>query len=150
MNNIKYLASVSLLVFFLLPVAWGQDPDVFESTRALADQGYANAQTSLGFMYGNGEGVAENDTEAVKWFRLAADQGVALAQYALGLMYDNGRGVAQNDVMAYVWWSVSAAQGYEDARKNRDIVSKKLTAQQRAKGQEIATRCFESGFKDCK
>jgi TPR repeat protein len=95
-------------------------------------------------------GVAENDTEAVKWYRLAADQGVALAQYALGLMYANGRGVAQNDVMAYVWWSVSAAQGYEDARKNRDIVSKKLTAQQRAKGQEIATRCFESGFKDCK
>jgi hypothetical protein len=32
MNNMKYLASVSLLVFFLLPVAWGQDPDVFEST----------------------------------------------------------------------------------------------------------------------
>ena len=113
MNNMKYLVSVSLLVFFLLPVAWGQTPD-FESTRTLADQGFA------------------------------------FAQYNLGYMYSQGEGVPQNDVMAYVWFSVSAAQGHEIARESRDIVSKRLTAQQRAKGQEIATRCFDSDFKDCK
>jgi hypothetical protein len=65
-------------------------------------------------------------------------------------MYASGRGVPQNDVMAYVWFSVSAAQGHENARGNRDIISERLTAEQRAKGQEIATRCFDSGFKDCK
>jgi hypothetical protein len=149
MNNMKYLVSVSLLVFFLLPVAWGQTPD-FESTRTLADQGYAFAQYNLALKYDNGEGVAENDTEAVKWCRLAADQGFAFAQYNLGYMYSQGEGVPQNDVMAYVWFSVSAAQGHEIARESRDIVSKRLTAQQRAKGQEIATRCFDSDFKDCK
>jgi uncharacterized protein len=28
-------------------------------------------------MYDNGEGVPENDAEAVKWFRKAAEQGLA-------------------------------------------------------------------------
>ena len=110
----KYIVSVSLLVFLLLPTVWGQTSDDFESTRALADQGNADAQYNLGVMYANGEGVPEND------------------------------------VMAYVWFSVSATQGTESARENRDIISKELTTEQRAKGQEIATRCFDSDFKDCK
>ena len=37
--------------------------------QPLADQGDASAQYSLGVMYGRGEGVAENDAEAVKWER---------------------------------------------------------------------------------
>ena len=40
---------------------------------------------------------AENDQEAVKWFRLAAEQGDADAQYNLGYMYALGEGVAKND-----------------------------------------------------
>jgi len=126
------------------------DTEAVKWYQLAADQGYAKAQTNLGVAYANGEGVAENDIEAVKWFRLAADQGDADAQAFLGGMYSQGEGVPQNDVMAYVWWSVSAAQGHVNASKGRDIVSKKLTAEQRAKGQEIATRCFDSGFKDCK
>ena len=44
-------------------------------------------------MYSNGEGVPENDKEALKWFQLAADQGVARAQFNLGVMYSNGEGI---------------------------------------------------------
>jgi|TARA_B100000959_G_scaffold268975_1_gene314235 TPR repeat protein len=64
-------------------------------------------------------------------------------------MYANGRGVPQNNVRAYVWWSVAAAQGHEDARGNRDIVSDELTPEQLARGQDMATRCFESDYQDC-
>ena len=46
------------------------------------------AQNSLSLMYANGEGVPEDDAEAVKWYRLAADQGDAYAQFNLGVMYD--------------------------------------------------------------
>ncbi|MDP7628350.1 MAG: SEL1-like repeat protein [SAR202 cluster bacterium] len=81
--------------------------------------------------------------------QLAAEQGYAFAQYNLGLMYANGRGVPQNNVRAYVWWSVAAAQGHEDARGNRDIVSDELTPEQLARGQDMATRCFESDYQDC-
>ena len=41
--------------------------------RALADQGYAVAQFTLGFMYAEGQGVPQNYVQAVKWYRLAAD-----------------------------------------------------------------------------
>jgi TPR repeat protein len=58
-------------------------------------------------MYDEGDGVPENDVEAVRWFRLAAEQGNALAQYNLGLMYANGRGVPQTNLRAYVWFSVN-------------------------------------------
>ena len=100
-------------------------------------------------MYANGGGVPENDAEAVRWFRLAAEQGHALGQHNLGLMYANGEGVPQNNVRAYVWWSVGAAQGDESARVNRDIVADRLTPEQLARGQDMATRCFESDFQDC-
>ena len=91
-------------------------------------------------------GVSGQDFEETK--RLA-EQGNAFAQYNLGVMYDNGEGVSQNNVRAYVWWSVAAAQGYEDARTNRDIMADRLTPEQLARGQDMATRCFESDYQDC-
>lgn len=123
--------------------------EVVEWYRIGAEEGISIAQFNLGVMYANGQGVPENDAEAVKWFRLAAEQGDALAQDNLGVMYGDGRGVPQNNLRAYVWSSVAAAQGHENARKIRDITAQQLTPEQLARGQEIATRCFESDYKDC-
>ena len=55
-----------------------QTPELDE-LRALAEQGDAGAQVLLGMMYDTGAGVPEDDTEAVRWYRLAADQGHASA-----------------------------------------------------------------------
>ena len=44
-------------------------------------------------MYANGQGVALDHVEAVKWYRLAANQGLAKAQNELGYDYAQGRGV---------------------------------------------------------
>ena len=40
--------------------------------RPLADSGSARAQTAVGIMYAKGQGVPQNNVEAVKWYRLAA------------------------------------------------------------------------------
>ena len=40
-----------------------------------APQGSADGQLSLGASYQDGEGVAQNFAEAMKWFRRAAEQG---------------------------------------------------------------------------
>ncbi len=48
--------------------------------RKAINQGYALAQTSLGLMYGKGQGVSQDYRQAVKWFRKAAAQGEVLAQ----------------------------------------------------------------------
>ena len=61
-----------------------------------AEQGLTNAQYNLGFMYNFGEGVPQNDAEAVKWYQKAVEQGDPWAQNNLGLMYSKGRGVQQN------------------------------------------------------
>ena len=117
--------------------------------RLAAEQGSAHAQFNLGVMYANGVGVPQNDAEAVTWYRLAAQQGYAYAQNNLGLMYFNGAGAPQDDVRAYMWWSVSTAQGYAEARTNRDIAADRLTPAQTTAGQDMATKCFESGYQDC-
>ncbi len=56
-----------------------------EEMRVLAEQGDAAAQVALGVRYFDGEGVPQDDAEAVRWYRLAADQGDAFAQFTLGL-----------------------------------------------------------------
>ena len=50
----------------------------------------------IGYMYSEGLGVAENGTEAVKWFRKAAEQGYSIAYYNMGLMYELGNGVTKD------------------------------------------------------
>ncbi|MCK9681056.1 tetratricopeptide repeat protein, partial [Haemophilus influenzae] len=47
----------------------------FKLWLPMAEQGYAKAQFNLGVMYAKGQGVKQDDFEAVKWFRKAAEQG---------------------------------------------------------------------------
>ena len=65
-------------------VAPAVDMHSVEGLRALAEAGDASAQNNLGTIYDNGQGVPEDDAEAVKWYRLAADQGLGEAQLNLG------------------------------------------------------------------
>ena len=81
--------------------------------KPLAHAGNAAAQFSLGFIYRQGQGVAQSDTEAVKWYRKAAEQGDASAQYNLGWMYHKGEGVPKDLILAYVWFNVAQANGNE-------------------------------------
>ena len=87
-----------------------------------AEQGDAAAQTSLGFMYRNGEGVPQDYGEALRWYRLAADQGHASAQVCLGSMYASGEGVPQDDSEALHWYRLAADQGYAGAQFNIGIM----------------------------
>jgi len=86
--------------------------------QPLAEQGNADAQNWLGFMYQNGRGVAQDDKEAVKWYRKAAEQGHAYGQSNLGVMYANGSGVAKDDKEAVKWYRMAAEQGHAYAQNN--------------------------------
>jgi TPR repeat protein len=56
--------------------------------RKAAEQGHAAAQCSLGLMYvyGYGQGVVKDESEAVKWFRKAAENGNSVAKEQLQRM----------------------------------------------------------------
>ena len=82
-----------------------------EMTELMARMGDADAQYELGLRYAFGEDVAEDKTEALKWWRKAAEQGNGFSQHNLGWMYDNGVGVAEDDVEAVKWYRKAAEQG---------------------------------------
>src|SRR6516165_4658167 len=90
--------------------------------RPLADQGNAEAQYALGFMYARGQGVPQNNAEAAKWWRLAADQGNTFAQYNLGTLYEDGKGVPQNKAEALKWYHLAAERGNDDAQFNVGVL----------------------------
>ena len=117
--------------------------------RKAADQGHAKSQFNLGVMYDTGDGVPENGAEAVKWYRKAADQGYALAQYNLGVTYGTGKGVPENNIGAYAWWSMAKTQGHPNAAIGIEELKTEMTPQQIADGQALATKCYESNYKEC-
>ena len=96
----------------------GDEATALRLIRPLADQGNADAQYALGFMYARGQGVPQNYAEAAKWWRLAADQGNTFAQYNLGTLYDNGNGVPQNKAEALKWYHLAAERGNDGAQFN--------------------------------
>ena len=121
----------------------------FDETMALAKQGNSWGQLMLAIMYDKGEGVPENDVEAVKWYRKAAVQGEADAQHNLGIMYYAGEGVTENNISAYVWMSMAKTHGNLNAAKSLEILKPHMTKQQIAVGQALAAKCYESDRKDC-
>ena len=81
---------------FIEEFNYGFDSFLNDINRRSAEQGDANAQYNLGNRYRKGEGVPQDDKEAVKWFRKSAEQGDASAQCNLGVMYYLGEGVPQD------------------------------------------------------
>ena len=88
--------------------------------RARAEAGDAEAQKNLG-EYAIGEGMPQDDAEAVAWFRKASEQGNARAQYNLGVSYYNGLGVPQDYVEAVAWFRKAAEQGDAEAQYNLGV-----------------------------
>ena len=78
----------------------------------LAEQGDANAQANLGYMYYAGEGVPQNFETAVYWYRKAATQGNRDAQYNLAVSYAFGEGTKQDLTEAAIWYRRAGEQGH--------------------------------------
>ncbi|HEX4534617.1 MAG TPA: hypothetical protein VH000_10330, partial [Rhizomicrobium sp.] len=89
-----------------------------QKLATLANQGSAGAQTALGLKYLDGDGVAQNDAEAVKWFERAAAQGEAVAEYRLGTLYERGRGMKADPAKATHWYEAAAKAGNRKAMHN--------------------------------
>jgi len=149
----KTRLSIFILIGFLLGLAapaWagyqegidaykrGDYDTAMTEWRSLAEQGDAEAQWFLGSMYYQGEGVPQDDQEAVRWYRQAADQGDAYAQNTLGYMYHDGKGVQKDSIQAYMWWVLSAEQGFRLAKESLETVEKKMTPAQLAVAQRLA------------
>ena len=117
--NKLILILVAAVALDIAPLPAQDTPDIF---RQAAEQGTLTRSSYLGVMYANGEGVPEDDAEAVRWYRMAAEQGHAGAQYALGFMYATGRGVLKDDAEAVRWYRMAAEQGHAGAQYNLGLM----------------------------
>lgn len=159
----KRFAQAAALVLMLLPsTGKAQDSDLglkafmalgwdtaLRELPPLAEQGNSDAAYYLGDMYTLGNGVPEDYTEAVKWYRLAADQGNAKGQFRLGSMYENGWGVPQDYITAHMWFNISSAKGESYATKSRAEIGALLTPADLSEAQRRARVCMASNYQDC-
>ena len=121
------MMSVTLVLFLmigLLPPAHAATNAAlnFETRKTKAEQGYAEAQYALGYMYDKGQGVPQDYKKAVVWYTKAAEQGYAKAQNKLGLMYFLGMGVSQDYKRAVFWYTKAAKQGVAEAQNNLGLM----------------------------
>ena len=118
------MKQIVLIMAVVVLVGCGKKPaeGSFAETKAKAEAGYADAQSNLGFMYHQGQGVEQDFKEALKWCRKSAEQGNACGQNELGTMYARGEGVPRDDKEAVKWYRKAAEQGYAHAQTNLGYV----------------------------
>lgn len=98
------------ILLFAVVVAACNPKDKATQLQEKALQGDAQAAFELGEMHASGVGVKQNNTEAVRWYRIAAEKGNSKAQSLLGTAYHRGIGLAVDDVQATEWLSKAADQ----------------------------------------
>lgn len=76
--------------------------------------------------------------ELVSFIRPDAERGDSESQYLLGIFYVNGSGVPADRVEALKWLLLASAQNHKEAISARDLVTKLLSAQQRAEAEKRA------------
>lgn len=87
-----------------------------DALRRDAEAGDLEAQARLGDLYQRGDGVEQDDAEAVAWYLRAAEGGYADAQFRLGFAYANGAGVDLDYAESHAWFHRAAEQGHDAAQ----------------------------------
>jgi uncharacterized protein len=54
-------------------------------------------------------------------------------------MYANGQGITRNYINAYKWWILAESQGHNDAKQNLQIIERRMTRDQIAESQKLAS-----------
>ena len=98
------------ILLFALMVAACNPKDKVTQLQEKALQGDAQAAFELGEMHASGVGMPENNTEAVRWYRIAAEKGNVKAQSLIGTAYHRGIGFAIDDTQATLWLSKAGDQ----------------------------------------
>ena len=131
-------ALLSLLLLSPSAVQAGMTPseiEHFKFTKAAAEKGDIHGQVNLGNYYRDGIGIEKDDEQAVRWYRKASEQDVDLAQFHVGNYYAEGVGVPKDYVEAYAYLNL-AGRKFGDARRNRDKLESKMSADQIEAGQK--------------
>ena len=117
--------------------------------RNVAETGNSAAQSIMGAMYAQGQGVPQNYPVALKWYRLAAAQGDVKAQYKLGFMYAYGQGTSRNMTLAFMWSQIAMDAGHPEAAKIRSMAESDMSLEAFEKAKKMARLCEKNKFSAC-
>lgn len=76
---------------------------------------------------------------AQEWFA-AGSRGDVASQFRLAQLYEQGLGTPQDFVQAHRWYNIAASQGHAEALEARDALARRLTPDQLAEAQRLATQ----------
>lgn len=99
--------------------AGGDFARAMQILRPLAEDGDADAQMFLGFMYHDGDGVPRSNLQAYVWFSLSMSN------------------------------SELPSQDFDDAARARDLTAKVMTSAEIKLAREMAYRCQAQHYKNC-
>ncbi len=103
----KFMKKV-ILMFAMIALTFsvfGQSKkDYFNASKAKAEQGDAESQYDLAWLYALGRGCNENKYLAFSWFKKSSENGYARAYHCLGLYYYQGIGTAIDYNKAFYWY----------------------------------------------
>lgn len=106
--------------------------------EARAAKGDTEAMYELGWRSALGNGLPEDDAEAVKWLQQGAAHGHMLACNNLGARYLSGEGVPMDRAEAYKWFHIACSKGDRKAGKNRDALAAEMSPEELAEGKRRA------------
>lgn len=83
--------------------------EAFSKFLPLAQNGHAESQYWIGFMYEQGRGIPVSTKESKKWLHLAGKNGFGLAYWRLGYDYENYN---MEKAIEYYYLAVEAGDGF--------------------------------------
>ncbi|WP_276904408.1 tetratricopeptide repeat protein, partial [Frischella perrara] len=89
----------------------GNYEKAFTPCKEEAEQGNADAQYILAYMYEEGVGTKQDKQKAFYWYTKAAEQGHPHPQHNLAIMYYQGEDIEQDKQKAFYWYTKAAEQG---------------------------------------
>jgi TPR repeat protein len=89
-----------------------------ELAAKAAERGDPEANTLIGRIYGEGEGIAKNAALAAQWYARGAELGDAQAMFQLGMLLAEGEGVAKNRAAAAEMFEAAAVRRHPLANYN--------------------------------
>ncbi|MCU1718103.1 sel1 repeat family protein [Pseudomonas sp. 5P_3.1_Bac2] len=130
---------------------------------AAARTGLPHAQTLLGQILLNGQGIEQDQALAIKWFKIAASQGDAMAFNMLGRCYEHGWHLDKDESMAAAcfleaanlkldWGLYNLANLYATGRGVAQDDQRAFALYQQAalaghaKSMNLLGRCYEDGL----
>lgn len=148
--NKQILPAILLLVMMVVPVYandFQEGLDAIHETNyekalekliPLAEHGHPAAQYNIGVMHEWGNGMPQDNANALKWYKRSAERSHKDAQNNLGALYSKGEGTEQNFIEALKWFIIATKNGSEGGQKNILIVEKRMSYEQISQAQKLA------------